>query len=58
MYDLKSGSKRSDLSLPEDVAYTHFSAGGKRVLVLTANQTVYVLDVSGAAAPDAAPAKP
>ena len=58
MYDLKSGAKRGDFLLPEDVAYAHFSADGKRVLVLTANQTVYVLDASGAAAPAATPAKP
>lgn len=57
-YDLKSGAKRGDFLLPEDIAYTHFPADGKRVLVLTANQTVYVLDVSAAAAPNAASAKP
>jgi hypothetical protein len=58
MYDLKSGAKRGDFLLPEDVAYTHFSADGKRLLVLTMNQAVYLLDVSGAAAPAAVPAKP
>ena len=44
LYDLRTGAKRDDFLFPEDVAYTHFSADGKRALVLTANQIVYVLD--------------
>ena len=55
LYDLRSGAKYNDFLFPENIAYTHFSADGKRVLVLTTNQTVYVLDVNAAPASSATP---
>lgn len=50
--DLKAPSQKREYTFPSDVAYSHFSADGKRVLVLTEDQTVYVLD---AAAPPTQP---
>jgi hypothetical protein len=58
LFDLKTGAKRDEFLFPDPVAYSHFSADGKRLLVLTAPQMLYVLDVSGAPAPSASPAKP
>lgn len=47
LYDLNSGAKRQAYHFPEDVAYTHFSGDGKRLLVLTQLQMAYLLDLSG-----------
>jgi len=46
LYDLKTGQRRGGFSFSAAVAYSHFSADGKRLLVLTADQMVYVLDVA------------
>ncbi len=46
LYDLKTNSVWAQYTFPTAVVYSHFSADGKRLLVLTMDQTVYVLDVS------------
>jgi hypothetical protein len=58
LFDLATGAKRDDFVFPDSIAYSHFSDDGKRLLVLTAPQMLYVLDVSGAPAPSPSPAKP
>jgi hypothetical protein len=45
LYNLKGGSKIDEYVFPDPPIYTHFSAGGNRLLVLTAQQFAYVLDV-------------
>ena len=47
LYDLKTGSKKDEYLFPDAPVYTHFSADGKRLLVLTSQQLVFVLDVCG-----------
>jgi WD40 repeat protein len=54
LYDLKTGTKRDIYTFPFDVLYSRFSTDGKRLLVLTEDQMVYILDVT--AVPDAAAA--
>jgi WD40 repeat protein len=49
--DLKTGAKRSTQTFLSDVAYTRFSGDGRRLLVLTQTQELYVLDVAAAIAP-------
>jgi hypothetical protein len=46
LYDLLTGGKLDQQQFPEGIAYTHFSADGQRLLVLTRRQRVYILDVS------------
>ncbi len=46
LYDLRSGEKNGELVLPENVVYAHFSADGRRLLVVTEHQQVYILDIS------------
>lgn len=46
LYDLRTGSRRDVFQLPAEVAYSRFSADGKRLLALTQEQIVYILDVS------------
>jgi hypothetical protein len=46
IYDLNSGTKLDDQTFPDEIAYTHFSGDGKRLLVLTEHQLALVLDVS------------
>ncbi len=61
IYDLATAAKLDQQIFSESVAYTHFSADGNRLLVLTRHQVAYVLDVSGvrsALAPAPAPASP
>ena len=48
VYDLASLEKRDEFTFTHPVSLTSFSQDGKRLFVLTANQAVYVLDVSGA----------
>jgi len=48
VYDLLTGGKLDQQQFPEAIAYAHFSADGKRLLVLTRKQSVYILDVSDA----------
>src|SRR5262245_13173325 len=47
VYDLASLEKRDEFTFTHPVSLTSFSQDGKRLFVLTANQAVYVLDVSG-----------
>ncbi len=44
VYDLKSLEKRAELAFPYHISAWSFSADGKRLLVLTANQMVYTFD--------------
>ncbi len=46
LYDLKTGAKKDEYLFPDAPVYTHFSADGKQLLVLTAQQLVFVLDVA------------
>jgi hypothetical protein len=43
IYDLQSREKLDSYAFPADVDYDQFSADGKRLLVLTSNQTAYLL---------------
>jgi WD40 repeat protein len=43
LYDLRTGTKVDDQHFRDDIAYMQFSADGKRLLVLTSHQIVYVL---------------
>jgi len=45
LYNLESGSKIDDYLFPDAPVYTHFSTAGNRLLVLTAQQFAYVIDV-------------
>jgi WD40 repeat protein len=44
--DLKAPSQKREYTFPSKVAYSHFSADGKRLLVMTDDQTLYVLDTT------------
>jgi hypothetical protein len=46
LYDLASMELRREYSFSSPVAFKEFSQDGKRLLVLTADQTAYQLDVS------------
>ena len=46
LYDLDSGTKLDEQMFPDEIVYQHFSDDGKNLLVLTAHQWVFVLDVS------------
>jgi hypothetical protein len=45
-YDLTNGAKLSEQIFPEEIAYTHFAADGKRLFVLTEHQSAIILDTS------------
>jgi len=45
LYNLESGSKIDDYLFPDAPVYTHFSTAGNRLLVLTAQQFAYIIDV-------------
>lgn len=45
IYDLRTMAKRDTYTFPVPVSLARFSADGKRLFVLTANQTAYVLDL-------------
>lgn len=45
LYDLISGQKMKDYRFPAPIAYAKFSADGKKLLAVTQNQFVLVLDV-------------
>jgi hypothetical protein len=47
IYDLATAAKLDQQIFPDAIAYTHFSADGNRLLVLTRHQVAYVFDVSG-----------
>jgi hypothetical protein len=44
IYDLKSLEKRNQLTFPYHISASAFSADGKRLLILTANQIAYTFD--------------
>jgi hypothetical protein len=46
LYGLKTGTKRDEYLFPDAPVYTHFAADGKRLLVLTAQQSVFILDLT------------
>jgi WD40 repeat protein len=46
LYDLKTGIKRDEYLLPDEMAYLHFSASGKQLFVLTTHEIAFVLDVA------------
>lgn len=46
LYDLRDGKKDGEFVLPENVVYAHFSEDGRRLLLITERQSVYILDVS------------
>lgn len=50
IYDLTSLAKRDEFTFPHAVALTRFSADGRKLLVVTADQTAYILDVSSKSA--------
>lgn len=43
---LKAPDQKREYTFPARVAYSHFSADGKRILVMTDDQTVYLLDAA------------
>jgi hypothetical protein len=53
VYDLASLEKRLELAFPSRVAFARFHADGKRLIVLTANQTAYLLDTERSPRPTA-----
>ena len=46
IYDLATGTKLGQHIFLDPIAYSHFSADGNRLLVLTKYQVAYILDVS------------
>lgn len=54
VYDLSTMEKRDELIFSHPVSMLRFSGDGKRLLVLTSNQTVYVMDAAALASPRAA----
>ena len=44
VYDLKSLEKRAVFAFPYHISAWAFSADGKRLLILTANQIAYIFD--------------
>ena len=46
VYDLLTGARLEQQQFADALAYKHFSADGKRLLVLTQHQQVFVLDMS------------
>ena len=58
LYDLASFEKRQQYTFNGPVALIRFSPDGNRLFVLTANQVVYLLDVSSFAAPKLGQAAP
>lgn len=54
VYDLSTMEKRDELVFSHPISMLRFSADGKRLLVLTSNQTVYVLDAAALARANAA----
>ena len=55
LYDLSNMQKRSGYDFGAGVSFDGFSGDGKRLLVLTSDQVVYVLDTSAKATPTRAP---
>jgi len=46
IYDSNSGVKLQQFIFPDSIAYTRFSADGKRLFLLTEHQATFILDVS------------
>ena len=46
MYDIATSQLHREYEFPEPVSFKQFSGDGKRMLVLTVEQTVYILDVT------------
>ena len=44
VFDLSTGAKLNELALPQAIAYLHFSEDGRKLLVLTELQEVYILE--------------
>ena len=57
IYDVQTGAKQDELVLPVAIAIARFSSNGRRLVVLTRDQTAYGFDVEKAAGETAA-AKP
>jgi len=55
IYDLATFEKREQFTFSSPVSMARFSPDGKRLFVLTANQTVYQLDVSSLAGSKSSP---
>ncbi|HUL15956.1 MAG TPA: hypothetical protein VLV88_08165 [Terriglobales bacterium] len=51
IFDGKTGAKLDEERFSQNIAYMHFSADGKRLLVLTEYQRVYIVDVSRPGSP-------
>ena len=51
IYDLNTGAKLDEQTLGGPIVFTHFSADGNRLLVLTANQEVSVLNLQNVREP-------
>jgi Tol biopolymer transport system component len=49
VYDLSTTEKRDELVFSNPVSMPRFSGDGKKLLVLTSNQTVYVVDAAALA---------
>jgi outer membrane protein assembly factor BamB len=47
IYDLSTGAKLDNQIFSDPIVYAHFSADGQRLLVLTEDQTAFVLDMNG-----------
>jgi hypothetical protein len=47
IYDLVTAVKLDQQIFPDAIAYSHFSADGNRLFVLSKHQVAYILDVSG-----------
>jgi hypothetical protein len=46
IYDLRSLEQRTVYDFASRIAFSAFSGDGKRLLVLTAEQTVYIFDLT------------
>jgi hypothetical protein len=53
IFDLSTGTKLDEQLFPDALVYTHFSADGKLLFVLTEHQIAAILDVSGVRKPPA-----
>lgn len=53
LYDLESSQVKRKFNFPTPVAYQRFSPDGKRMFVLTRNQTAYTLDLTAQTSPKA-----
>jgi hypothetical protein len=51
IYDLNAVAKLDEEIFPSPIVYSHFSADGQRLFVLTASQYAFVLDMKGVREP-------